>query len=91
MITWLFLFLGPLTSNVRRNVCNDIHAAYIQSTWSLVEAEFIIINKNNIKLFQFTISGDRKIFFTYISRICLDSAAVWNHRIIMDGLLTYRS
>ena len=62
--------LRALTRNVRWNVCNEIHAAHIQSIWS--EAEFIIINWNNIKLFHFTISGDRKIvfFFTYISRIC---------------------
>ena len=46
-------------------------AANIQSTWRLAEAEFIIINRNNIKLFHFTISGDRKIvflnlYFTYL-------------------------
>ena len=72
--------LHALTRNVRWNVCNEIQAAHIQSTWRLAEAEFIIINRNNIKLFHFTISGDRKIFFfTYISRICLDSAAVWTN------------
>ena len=42
--------------NVRWNVCNEIHAAHIHSTWRLAEAEFIIINRNNIKLFHFTIS-----------------------------------
>ena len=52
-------------------------AANIQSTWRLAEAEFIIINRNNIKLFHFTISGDRKIVFLNLySRICLDPAAV---------------
>ena len=56
--------LRALTRNVRWNVCNEIHAAHIQSIWS--EAEFIIINWNNIKLFHFTISGDRKIFFFYL-------------------------
>jgi len=66
MITWLFLFLGPLTRNVRWNVCNEIHVAHIQSTWGLAEAEFIIINRNNIKLFDFTISGDRRIVFSLI-------------------------
>ena len=50
----------------------------LKVTWRPAEAEFIIIYRNNIKLFHFTIFGDRKIFFfTYISRICLDSAAVW--------------
>ena len=58
--------LGPLTPhaltrNVRWNVCNETHAAHIQSTWS--EAEFIIISRNNIKLLHFMISGDRKIVF----------------------------
>ena len=55
--------LHALTRNVRWNVCNEIQAANIQSTWRLAEAEFIIINRNNIKLFHFTISGDRKIVF----------------------------
>ena len=66
----LLFNLGPLTRNARWNVSNEIHAAHTQSTWS--EAEFIIIIRNNIKLFHFTISGDRKIvfFFTHISRIC---------------------
>ena len=70
--------LHALTRNVRWNVCNEIQAAHIQSTWRLAEAEFIIINRKNIKLFHFTISGDRKtvFFYTYISRICLDPAAV---------------
>ena len=63
--------LHALTRNVRWNVCNEIQAADIQSTWRLAEAEFIIINRNNIKLFHFTISGDRKIvflnlYFTYL-------------------------
>ena len=34
-------------------------------TWRLAEAEFIIINRKNIKLFHFTISGDRKIVFFF--------------------------
>ena len=55
------------------NVCNEIHAAHIQSTWRLAEAEFIIINRNNIKLFHFTISGDRKIVFS----ILIFHAFVW--------------
>lgn len=59
------------------NVCNEIQAPDIQSTWRLAEAKIIIINRNKIKLFHLTISGDRKIFFlTYISHICLDPAAV---------------
>ena len=63
--------LRALTRNVRWNVCNEIQAAHIQSTWRLAEAEFIIINRKNIKLFHFTISGDRKIvffnlYFTYL-------------------------
>ena len=68
--------LHALTRNVRWNVCNEIQAAHIQSTWRLAEAEFIIINRKNIKLFHFTISGDRKIVLFFISRICLDPAAV---------------
>ena len=55
--------LHALTRNLRWNVCNEIQAADIQSTWRLAEAEFIIINRNNIKLFHFTISGDRNIIF----------------------------
>ena len=63
--------LHALTRKVRWNVCNEIQAADIQSTWRAAEAEFIIINRNNIKLFHFTISGDRKIvflnlYFTYL-------------------------
>ena len=53
--------LHALTRNVRWNVCNEIQAADIQR---LAEAEFIIINRNNMKLFHFTISGDRKIVFS---------------------------
>ena len=56
--------LHALTRNVRWNVCNEIHTAHSQRTWS--EADFIIINRNNIKLFYFTISGDRKIVFFYL-------------------------
>ena len=70
---------GPLTPTRadRWNACNEIQAGHNQSTWRQAEAEFIIINRNDIKLFHFTISGDRKIvFLTYISRICLDPAAV---------------
>ena len=55
--------LHALTRNLRWNVCNEIQAADIQSTWRAAEAEFIIINRNNIKLFHFTISGDRNIIF----------------------------
>ena len=63
--------LHALTHNVRWNVCNEIQAADIQSTWRLAEAEFMIINRNNIKPFHLTISGDRKIvflnlYFTYL-------------------------
>ena len=68
--------LKALTRNVCWNVCNEIQAAHIQSTWRLAEAEFIIINRKNIKLFHLTISGDRKIVLFFISRICLDPAAV---------------
>ena len=63
--------LHALTRNVRWNVCNEIQAADIQSTWRLAEAEFIIINRNNIKLFHFTISGDRKIVFLNLYFTCL--------------------
>ena len=65
--------LHALTRNVRWNVCNEIQAAHIQSTWRLAEAAFIIIiNRKNVKLFHFTISGDRKtifieeLYFTYL-------------------------
>ena len=41
-----------------------------QSTWRLAEAEFIIINRKNIKLFHFTTSGDRKtVFFKLIFHV----------------------
>ena len=52
-----------LTHNIR---CNKIHAAHIQNTWKQAEAEFIISNRNNIKLFYFTMSGDRKIVFVLL-------------------------
>ena len=55
-----------MEGNVRWNVCNEIHEAHIQSTWRPAEAELIIINTNNIKLFHFTISGDGKIVFFYL-------------------------
>ena len=58
--------LHALTRNVRWNVCNEIQAAHIQSTWRLAEVEFIIINRDNTKLFHFTISDDRKIVFFYL-------------------------
>ena len=64
--------LHALTRHVRWNVCKEIQAAHIQSAWRLAEAEFIIINRKNIKLFHFTISGDRKtgfffnLYFTYL-------------------------
>ena len=64
--------LYALTRNVRWNVCNEIQAAHLQSTWRLAEAEFTIINRKNIKLFHFTISGDTKtvfflnLYFTYL-------------------------
>ena len=62
--------LHALTRNVRWNVCNEIQAAHIQSTWRLAEAEFIIINRKNIKLFHFTISGVRKtVFFKLIFHV----------------------
>ena len=66
--------LHALTRNVCWNVCNEIQAAHIQSTWRLAEAEFVINNRKNIKLFHFTISGDRKtvfffnLYFTYLFR-----------------------
>ena len=69
--------LHALTRNVRWNVCNEIHAAHVQSTWRLAQAEIIIINRNNILQLQRFPVKERLFFFTYISRICLDSAAVW--------------
>ena len=65
--------------NVRWNVCNEIHAAYVYSTWRLAEAEFIIINRNNIKLFHFTISGDRNIVFVLL----IFHGFVWKDRKII--------
>ena len=64
--------LHALTRNVGWNVCNEIQAAHIQSTWRLAEAEFIIIDRKNKNLFRFTISGDRRtvfflnLYFTYL-------------------------
>ena len=86
-LLWICWPLDALTRNVRCNVCNEMCAAHIQSTWRLAEAESIIIYRNNIKLFHFTISGERETvflfsffsFLTYISRICLDSAAAWTN------------
>ena len=70
--------LHALTRNVRWNVCNEIQATHIQSTWRLAEAEFIIIDRKNIKLFHFTISGDRKnvFFFKLIFHVFVSIPAV---------------
>lgn len=73
MITWIFLFFGLLTRNVCWNVCNKLHAAHFQNTWRLSEAKFIIINRNNIKLFHFMISGHREIVFILL----IFDAFVW--------------
>ena len=55
--------LHALTRNVRWNVCNEIQATHIQSTWRLAEAEFIIINRKNIKLSHSRFLVIERLFF----------------------------
>ena len=57
--------LHALTRNVRWNVCNEIQATHIQSTWRLAEAEFIIINRKNIKLSHSRFLVIERLFFFF--------------------------
>ena len=87
MITWLFLFLRPLTpvsADPQRPLeCNEIHAAHASTKWTLSEVNFHLNSSSFMAIIQTVSLQDfwrlKSCLFTYILRSCLDFAVVWRN------------